>query len=153
MAFVTVRLGISLTAEPADFLRAEPDDADRAAGRARRHDPFRGRRRDRDSGGVVDRAGAEIPAIEVSADQYDSGIGIAAGHFGDDVARFAAAGLARGEHQLERDGLPALHHPLEIFGIGNRSEEHTSELQSLMRISYAVFCLNKKKHTTKKQTS
>src|SRR3546814_4145698 len=28
----------------------------------------------------------------------------------------------------------------------NRSEEHTSELQSLMRISYAVFCLQKKKH-------
>src|SRR3546814_5493514 len=32
-----------------------------------------------------------------------------------------------------------------------RSEEHTSELQSLMRISYAVFCLKKKK-TTEKQT-
>src|SRR3546814_9585275 len=31
----------------------------------------------------------------------------------------------------------------------NRSEEHTSELQSLMRISYAVFCLNKKKPQTK----
>src|SRR3546814_8095140 len=30
-----------------------------------------------------------------------------------------------------------------------RSEEHTSELQSLMRISYAVFCLKKKKKTTK----
>src|SRR3546814_9913689 len=29
-----------------------------------------------------------------------------------------------------------------------RSEEHTSELQSLMRISYAVFCLKKNKHTT-----
>src|SRR3546814_4401766 len=29
-----------------------------------------------------------------------------------------------------------------------RSEEHTSELQSLMRISYAVFCLKKKKHNT-----
>src|SRR3546814_7979675 len=29
-----------------------------------------------------------------------------------------------------------------------RSEEHTSELQSLMRISYAVFCLNKKQHKT-----
>src|SRR3546814_10623916 len=29
----------------------------------------------------------------------------------------------------------------------HRSEEHTSELQSLMRISYAVFCLKKKKHT------
>src|SRR3546814_6053689 len=41
------------------------------------------------------------------------------------------------------------------FGFGSpgleaRSEEHTSELQSLMRISYAVFCLKKKKktHTT-----
>src|SRR3546814_6238005 len=32
--------------------------------------------------------------------------------------------------------------------VGLRSEEHTSELQSLMRISYAVFCL-KKKHTPK----
>src|SRR3546814_1102826 len=31
--------------------------------------------------------------------------------------------------------------------IGHRSEEHTSELQSLMRISYAVFCLKKKKIT------
>src|SRR3546814_3031384 len=30
---------------------------------------------------------------------------------------------------------------------GDRSEEHTSELQSLMRISYAVFCLKKKKQT------
>src|SRR3546814_1739046 len=30
-----------------------------------------------------------------------------------------------------------------------RSEEHTSELQSLMRISYAVFCLKQKKQTTK----
>src|SRR3546814_4931783 len=29
--------------------------------------------------------------------------------------------------------------------LGDRSEEHTSELQSLMRISYAVFCLKKKK--------
>src|SRR3546814_7984210 len=32
-----------------------------------------------------------------------------------------------------------------------RSEEHTSELQSLMRISYAVFCLKKKKNTTHEQ--
>src|SRR3546814_4738144 len=31
------------------------------------------------------------------------------------------------------------------IGAGDRSEEHTSELQSLMRISYAVFCLKKKK--------
>src|SRR3546814_7503462 len=38
----------------------------------------------------------------------------------------------------------------EILGVDDRSEEHTSELQSLMRISYAVFCL-KKKHTQRKQ--
>src|SRR3546814_10530935 len=40
----------------------------------------------------------------------------------------------------------------KISGPGsNRSEEHTSELQSLMRISYAVFCLKKKKITAKTQ--
>src|SRR3546814_7236322 len=33
---------------------------------------------------------------------------------------------------------------------GRRSEEHTSELQSLMRISYAVFCLKKKKKRERK---
>src|SRR3546814_3564193 len=33
----------------------------------------------------------------------------------------------------------------------SRSEEHTSELQSLMRISYAVFCLKKKKHIKSNQ--
>src|SRR3546814_8710649 len=33
----------------------------------------------------------------------------------------------------------------EPFAVPERSEEHTSELQSLMRISYAVFCLKKKK--------
>src|SRR3546814_9790820 len=38
------------------------------------------------------------------------------------------------------------------LGQGMRSEEHTSELQSLMRISYAVFCLKKKNknHVTKR---
>src|SRR3546814_10541084 len=35
--------------------------------------------------------------------------------------------------------------------ISARSEEHTSELQSLMRISYAVFCLKKKKQNTPQQ--
>src|SRR3546814_5711572 len=48
----------------------------------------------------------------------------------------AAARLARrGRHRGGHDG--HLH-------LGPRSEEHTSELQSLMRISYAVFCLKKK---------
>src|SRR3546814_12815249 len=37
---------------------------------------------------------------------------------------------------------------IEPVGLALRSEEHTSELQSLMRISYAVFCLKKKTKTT-----
>src|SRR3546814_2825254 len=43
------------------------------------------------------------------------------------------------------------HDPLERER-RRRSEEHTSELQSLMRISYAVFCLKKKKQTQNKET-
>src|SRR3546814_4893031 len=39
-----------------------------------------------------------------------------------------------------------------LFAPRPRSEEHTSELQSLMRISYAVFCLKKKKTTKKNET-
>src|SRR3546814_16908993 len=53
--------------------------------------------------------------------------------------------LRRQRHQLYR--LP-LHHATVIgvvVHVADRSEEHTSELQSLMRISYAVFCLKKKK--------
>src|SRR3546814_2059777 len=49
----------------------------------------------------------------------------------------APAGSAHQTETRPRGGHPAL--PDE------RSEEHTSELQSLMRISYAVFCLKKKK--------
>src|SRR3546814_939181 len=44
-------------------------------------------------------------------------------------------GLYQMNHRVLRNGTPL------------RSEEHTSELQSLMRISYAVFCLKKKTHT------
>src|SRR3546814_6539635 len=40
----------------------------------------------------------------------------------------------------------AARHVEEIVGEFHRSEEHTSELPSLMRISYAVFCLKKKKY-------
>src|SRR3546814_10479919 len=58
---------------------------------------------------------------------------------------------------LDVDGQLRLDLPGEVAGVlaldievfderhGDRSEEHTSELQSLMRISYAVFCLKKKK--------
>src|SRR3546814_1168659 len=39
-----------------------------------------------------------------------------------------------------------------LLDVSLRSEEHTSELQSLMRISYAVFCLKKQKVNIKSQT-
>src|SRR3546814_9001069 len=51
---------------------------------------------------------------------------------------------------IDRDLVAALVGCYAGFGrlVENRSEEHTSELQSLMRISYAVFCLKKKKNDT-----
>src|SRR3546814_1220118 len=44
-------------------------------------------------------------------------------------------------------------HGIDLAARFPRSEEHTSELQSLMRISYAVFCLKKKKKSNTKLTS
>src|SRR3546814_6622758 len=59
-----------------------------------------------------------------------------------------ASALCRLHHRLLGDaGDDAGAHA--VFGRDDRSEEHTSELQSLMRISYAVFCLKKKKKNTK----
>src|SRR3546814_2037624 len=79
-------------------------------------------------------------------------------HIDRDLERGLGGALAGA--RLEHPEMPALHRELDILhvaimvfeqaedlgqlGIG-RSEEHTSELQSLMRISYAVFCLKKKK--------
>src|SRR3546814_9958961 len=53
------------------------------------------------------------------------------------------------EHGLDGDDLAPDHQlAAELLLQPRRSEEHTSELQSLMRISYAVFCLKKKKKIT-----
>src|SRR3546814_10572963 len=54
----------------------------------------------------------------------------------------------RGEMQLE---VVNIIERLGVTCVMVRSEEHTSELQSLMRISYAVFCLKNKKKTQKEQ--
>src|SRR3546814_6374358 len=74
-------------------------------------------------------------------------------------AAIVAGLLSREAEVIARAGMLGveLQHLLEILlrrrghrtvgGQGLRSEEHTSELQSLMRISYAVFCLKKKIHT------
>src|SRR3546814_9705556 len=62
---------------------------------------------------------------------------------GQIVARAMGREAPAGAAALHADGdLLAVDH-----GFDQRSEEHTSELQSLMRISYAVFCLKKKKKT------
>src|SRR3546814_9104827 len=73
------------------------------------------------------------------------------GEYRKELAEWRKAGFQRvridGEF-FEIDEAPALNkklkHDIEVA----RSEEHTSELQSLMRISYAVFCLKKKKQDT-----
>src|SRR3546814_6087168 len=49
-----------------------------------------------------------------------------------------------GDHLVDADGFDLRFGLRTSTGHGPRSEEHTSELQSLMRISYAVFCLKKK---------
>src|SRR3546814_1934169 len=66
--------------------------------------------------------------------------------FSLDVLRAGArAGLGRALDIGHRDDPPGVSAgDLDQIGAAHRSEEHTSELQSLMRISYAVFCLKKK---------
>src|SRR3546814_6236456 len=60
----------------------------------------------------------------------------------------AAAKCPAPAHRIARVGASS---PTSASSPGLRSEEHTSELQSLMRISYAVFCLKKKKHNPNKK--
>src|SRR3546814_8125119 len=59
---------------------------------------------------------------------------------------FRVQRVARPHRHLEDERIHA--QPGQHVGAQHRSEEHTSELQSLMRISYAVFCLKKKKKNT-----
>src|SRR3546814_2279506 len=55
-------------------------------------------------------------------------------------------GLPRQRNQSRLGSAGSGRRPSVCRNTGTRSEEHTSELQSLMRISYAVFCLKKKKN-------
>src|SRR3546814_6108841 len=54
---------------------------------------------------------------------------------------------------VDNEALTCLRPSTSLTISANRSEEHTSELQSLMRISYAVFCLKKKNSHNHKLTS
>src|SRR3546814_10267360 len=120
----------------------------RAVGERRIFDGQRGREGDHtphsDAAEKAEQAEHFRPATERAADHR--------GTEDRDAEREQAApfhALAQRTHQRGAD-----HHAGERAACEERSEEHTSELQSLMRISYAVFCLkkkntiNKKKHTS-----
>src|SRR3546814_4017064 len=62
--------------------------------------------------------------------------------------RLERVGAGRDAHLIIAPLERAFQGPGERLVVLDRSEEHTSELQSLMRISYAVFCLKKKTKTT-----
>src|SRR3546814_2336607 len=64
----------------------------------------------------------------------------------------ACNGLGQRGFTHARRAYQAQHRPLELLHALLRSEEHTSELQSLMRISYAVFCLKKKNNKSQNHT-
>src|SRR3546814_4245781 len=102
--------------------------------------------------GVGERAAHAVVPAAIGLDQQVVDGGLEDGevrlrlHGAPDVRAIqTAVGLAarRAHRRPLRRVEPA---PLDAGGVGGlRSEEHTSELQSLMRISYAVFCLKKKK--------
>src|SRR3546814_8997492 len=94
----------------------------------------------------VDDEAAGAPQLHAEPPEIAVGIGIEA-HvlgqpFGIEPPALGIGGEAAEAAEGRQAGQLGLHRALQ------RSEEHTSELQSLMRISYAVFCLKKKTKTT-----
>src|SRR3546814_6810507 len=101
-----------------------------------------------------------IEAAEVGADDRVLEVGAGSGYAAAVISRIAGHVFAIERHealgQAARERLEALEYRNVELRIGDgtlglpdqapRSAEHTSELQSLMPISYAVFCLKKKKH-------
>src|SRR3546814_3858129 len=83
----------------------------------------------------VDHHGVDIPQVGVTQEQQ---IGLHDRNYRGRPDTFAADPTVLGDHESRR-------HTTAVGTVSRRrSEEHTSELQSLMRISYAVFCLKKK---------
>src|SRR3546814_2512194 len=81
--------------------------------------------------------------------QRQAGIDQARARYEEDVAKYRQTVLSA--FRDVEDGLSSLRilgEQSQVQDAAVRSEEHTSELQSLMRISYAVFCLKKKKKRT-----
>src|SRR3546814_6322216 len=101
---------------------------------------------------------SDLHGIVARGEHRDASLGALAHSFGDEHHRMAEDILDAAHHEAERLGrvLRPLRPPemrekqddralVRQLADRRRSEEHTSELQSLMRISYAVFCLKKKK--------
>src|SRR3546814_3613958 len=112
---------------------------------------------------AVDRLDNDIMAIGIFIgqaaldDAADKGASIGRGRVIDDLIDQRGRVPARRIGALHgADNVAALAHAAQrvckVGGEPPRSEEHTSELQSLMRISYAVFCLKKKKNINKNAT-
>src|SRR3546814_6223939 len=88
----------------------------------------------------------DAPDLRAQPRQLALDVLVAAVEVVDAVDDGLALGDQAGEDQRGRGAQVGRHHR-GAAERGHRSEEHTSELQSLMRISYAVFCLKKKTTT------
>src|SRR3546814_9224367 len=100
---------------------------------------------------------SRIAAVAVGAAEPDRGrrvhrrlvgarvAAVAARRFRRDLGLALLARRGRGEAIFDLERLFLLARAADARAEGGRSEEHTSELQFLLRISYAVFCLKKKR--------
>src|SRR3546814_2232604 len=92
---------------------------------------------------------SDVCSTDLQAQEDAPQRALAAAAFADQAERLAAPdGQVDAVGRLHQDARIAGHAAPEaaprVVVLDQRSEEHTSELQSLMRISYAVFCLKKK---------
>src|SRR3546814_2807712 len=92
--------------------------------------------------------GVQTCALPIYVDAVDHPLGRARAEQSRLAAIFDHRLLDRQQHVAATARGPAIAGPRQRADELRRSEEHTSELQSLMRISYAVFCLKKQKKNT-----
>src|SRR3546814_3495065 len=91
---------------------------------------------------------AAVPTLQV----YQNLLDRAGGFYGSTSRRFTMTSQGNFD-EFKKMKAAGIVMGIGTDTIGDRSEEHTSELQSLMRISYAVFCLKKKKNTLNKTST
>src|SRR3546814_11198412 len=100
----------------------------------------------------VARSGHDVPLDRQREGDWHDGGELSRSTLADQGGAWAAASrplyLLIEAHVLAAKRLHG--HDTTVPVLAKRSEEHTSELQSLMRISYAVFCLKKKKKPNKR---